>query len=60
MVWVRGRAPGRLDLLGARSSAGGCGGTVDVLAERGALDDVDTLIRWEAVEHASERRGRTT
>jgi L-arabinokinase len=30
---------------GARSSGGGCGGTVVVLCDRGALDDVDGLIR---------------
>ncbi len=30
---------------GARSSGGGCGGTVVVLCERGALDDIDGLIR---------------
>jgi hypothetical protein len=31
--------------LKARPSRGGCGGTVVALSERGALDDVDTLIR---------------
>ena len=30
---------------GARSSGGGCGGTVVVVCERGALDDVEGLIR---------------
>jgi galactokinase len=30
---------------GARSSGGGCGGTVVVLCDRGALDDRDGLIR---------------
>ena len=30
---------------GARSSGGGCGGTVVVVCDRGALDDVDALIR---------------
>jgi galactokinase len=35
----------RPGVLGARSSGGGCGGTVVVLSEPGALDDVDTLIR---------------
>ena len=30
---------------GARSSGGGCGGTVVVLCDRGALDDLDGLIR---------------
>jgi galactokinase len=32
-------------VLGARASGGGCGGTIVVLCERGALDHVDTLIR---------------
>jgi L-arabinokinase len=32
-------------VYGARSSGGGCGGTVVVVCERGALDHVDTLIR---------------
>jgi galactokinase len=36
------RRPG---VFGARSSGGGCGGTVVVVCERGALDDVDALIR---------------
>ena len=31
--------------FGARSSGGGCGGTVVVVCERGALDDVEALIR---------------
>jgi galactokinase len=35
----------RPGVLGARSSGGGCGGTVVVVCERGALDDVDVLIR---------------
>jgi galactokinase len=35
----------RPGVLGARSSGGGCGGTVVVVSERGALDDVGTLIR---------------
>ena len=35
----------RAGVLGARSSGGGCGGTVVVVCERGALDDVDVLIR---------------
>jgi galactokinase len=35
----------RPGVLGARSSGGGCGGTVVVLCVRGALDDVDGLIR---------------
>ena len=30
---------------GARSSGGGSGGTVVVVCERGALDDLDDLIR---------------
>ena len=35
----------RPGVFGARSSGGGCGGTVVVMCERGALDDVDGLIR---------------
>ncbi len=35
----------RPGVLGARSSGGGCGGTVVVLCTRNALDDVDGLIR---------------
>ena len=35
----------RSGVFGARSSGGGCGGTVVVVCERGALDDVDGLIR---------------
>ena len=35
----------RPGVLGARSSGGGCGGTVVVVCERGALDDMDVLIR---------------
>jgi galactokinase len=35
----------RPDVYGARSSGGGCGGTVVVVCERGALDDVEDLIR---------------
>lgn len=35
----------RPGVYGARSSGGGCGGTVVVLCERGALDDVAGLIR---------------
>jgi galactokinase len=38
-------ARARPGVVGARSSGGGSGGTVVVLSERGALDDVDTLIR---------------
>jgi galactokinase len=34
----------RPGVIGARSSGGGCGGTVVVVSEPGALDDVDTLI----------------
>ncbi len=30
---------------GARSSGGGCGGTVVVVCERGALDGMESLIR---------------
>jgi galactokinase len=36
---------GREGVHGARSSGGGCGGTVVVLCDRGALDDVEGLIR---------------
>jgi galactokinase len=36
---------GRQGVHGARSSGGGCGGTVVVLCDRGALDDVASLIR---------------
>ena len=32
-------------VLGARSSGGGSGGTIVVACARGALDDLDTLIR---------------
>ncbi len=35
----------RPGVYGARSSGGGCGGTVVVVCERGALDDVEGLIR---------------
>jgi galactokinase len=35
----------RPGVYGARSSGGGCGGTVAVVCARGALDDVDALIR---------------
>jgi galactokinase len=35
----------RPGVFGARSSGGGCGGTVVVACRRGALDDVDGLIR---------------
>ena len=45
---TRGRARGagpRPGVHGARSSGGGCGGTVVVVCERGALDDVEGLIR---------------
>ena len=34
----------RPGVFGARSSGGGCGGTVVVVSERGALDDIDGLI----------------
>jgi galactokinase len=39
------RARARGGVLGARSSGGGSGGTVVVVCERGALDDVEGLIR---------------
>lgn len=42
---LRDDALSRPGVHGARSSGGGCGGTVVVLCERGALDDVDGLIR---------------
>jgi len=42
---VRNEALTRRGVHGARSSGGGCGGTVVVLCDRGALDDVDDLIR---------------
>jgi len=38
-------ALGREGVYGARSSGGGCGGTVVVVCDRGAVDDVDGLIR---------------
>jgi galactokinase len=38
-------AVSRLGVYGARSSGGGCGGTVVVACERGVLDDVAGLIR---------------
>jgi galactokinase len=42
---VVAEAVNRRGVLGARSSGGGCGGTVVVVCERGALDDVEGLIR---------------
>jgi galactokinase len=42
---VVAQARSRPGVLGARSSGGGCGGTVVVLCERRALDDVEGLIR---------------
>ena len=38
-------ASGRSGVYGARSSGGGCGGTVVVVCDEGALDDVEGLIR---------------
>jgi galactokinase len=35
----------RPGVLGARSSGGGSGGTIVVMCERSALDDVDALVR---------------
>jgi len=35
----------RPGVYGARSSGGGCGGTIAVVCARGALDDMDALIR---------------
>jgi L-arabinokinase len=42
---TRAEALARPGVYGARSSGGGCGGTVVVVCNRGALDDVETLIR---------------
>jgi galactokinase len=42
---VVAEAVARPGVLGARSSGGGCGGTVVVVAERGALDGITGLIR---------------
>jgi len=42
---VVGEALARPGVFGARSSGGGCGGTVVVACRPGALDDVDGLIR---------------
>jgi galactokinase len=42
---VVAEARSRPGVFGARSSGGGCGGTVVVLCERGAIDDVEGLIR---------------
>ncbi|HTU39693.1 MAG TPA: hypothetical protein VMF35_16955 [Acidimicrobiales bacterium] len=42
---VVGEALARPGVFGARSSGGGCGGTVVVACHRGALDDIDGLIR---------------
>jgi L-arabinokinase len=42
---VAEEALGRPGVFGARSSGGGCGGTVVVACRPGALDDVDGLIR---------------
>jgi L-arabinokinase len=42
---VVGEALARPGVFGARSSGGGCGGTVVVACLRGALDDVEGLIR---------------
>jgi L-arabinokinase len=42
---VVGEALARPGVFGARSSGGGCGGTVVVACHPGALDDVDGLIR---------------
>ncbi len=39
------QARARPGVYGARSSGGGCGGTVVVVCERGALDDIEVLIR---------------
>jgi L-arabinokinase len=42
---TRDEALTRPNVFGARSSGGGCGGTVVVLCNLGALNDVETLIR---------------
>jgi L-arabinokinase len=42
---VVAEAVSRCGVHGARSSGGGCGGTVVVACDRGALDDVEGLIR---------------
>jgi L-arabinokinase len=42
---VVGEARDRRGVHGARSSGGGCGGTVVVACDRGVLDDVEGLIR---------------
>jgi galactokinase len=42
---TRDEALSRAGVHGARSSGGGCGGTVVVLCDRGALDAVDHVIR---------------
>ena len=42
---VVAEAVSRRGVHGARSSGGGCGGTVVVACEQGALDDVEGLIR---------------
>jgi galactokinase len=42
---ARDAALARPGVHGARSSGGGCGGTVVVVCDRGALDDVEELIR---------------
>jgi galactokinase len=42
---TRERALAHPGVHGARSSGGGCGGTVVVVCDRGALDDIDSLIR---------------
>jgi L-arabinokinase len=42
---ARDDARARPGVHGARSSGGGCGGTVVVMCDRGALDEVDHLIR---------------
>ncbi len=42
---ITAEALARPGVHGARVSGGGCGGTVVVLCDRGALDDVPALIR---------------
>jgi galactokinase len=42
---VAERVLARTGVHGARSSGGGSGGTIVVVCERGALDDVEGLVR---------------
>jgi galactokinase len=42
---TRGDLVGRAEVIGARSSGGGSGGTIVALCRRGGLDDVEGLVR---------------